>query len=230
MAASIRRGYLIYRLDFDAFDEILVFIDETGRRFSLFGAGVRRITSKNARALIFGNFLEIEAFLSLSENKMGRLKKVISLSEINFELTNNKALYWLNDLLNKVNVFNIRYYHLYQEVLSLILLRNNENAIGCYLFIKFLKINKFHLNLTECVLCQNKKQIVSLSLKHHGLICKNCLSQDDVYFTSEELLIFLKIYQNLGFYEPQPHEYLVFENLYKKLYRLYLKSKKEIFF
>jgi len=36
------------------------------------------------------------------------------------------------------------------------------------------------LNLTSCILCGNKKEIVTLSSEKGGLICKNCYTQERV--------------------------------------------------
>lgn len=230
MAFIITKGYLIYRLNFDVFDEILVFIAETGQRFSCFAPGTRRIISKNARALEFGNYLEIEAFLSPNKDKMGKLKKVSILSSIEFGLLNNRALYLTNDLLNKVTNFNLKLYGFYQEILSLILLHNNEYAISCYGFVKFLKIIKFNMHYDSCIKCSSTNKIISISLVHKGLICKECLEKSDFVFSNEELILFLELNKSNVFLEPKFEELIVYENLYKKIISLYNMYKKEITF
>ena len=75
MAEIITRGYLVARQDYDIFDEILTFINEYGNRFIMFAPGTKRITSKNARALFFGNFLEIQFFLCKKWYKTFKIKK-----------------------------------------------------------------------------------------------------------------------------------------------------------
>ena len=85
MAEIITRGYLVARQDYDIFDEILTFINEYGNRFIMFAPGTKRITSKNARALFFGNFLEIQFFYARNDTKLSKLKKVISLDQINYK-------------------------------------------------------------------------------------------------------------------------------------------------
>lgn len=184
MALIVTKGYLINRQDYDVFDEILTFINEFGNRFVCFAPGVRRITSKNARSLIYGNFLEFEFFYS--KNKMSKLKKVTTISSVDFKYSCTVAMNTINELLSYVSRMNSALYSFYQEILAEIMLEKDDYLISCYAFIKFIKITNLRFETTKCTKCSSEFDLITLSFTHHGFICQNCISFQP-QFSKEEL-------------------------------------------
>lgn len=132
MAEIITKGYLVARRDYDVFDEILTFINEHGNRFVMFAPGTKRITSKNARALFFGNYLEIQFFHATNETKLSKLKKVIPLDQIDYKYENTYSMLILSELMSKVIDFNVEFYQFYQLILQYIILEYNDYYINCF--------------------------------------------------------------------------------------------------
>lgn len=196
MAEIITRGYLVARQDYDIFDEILTFINEYGNRFIMFAPGTKRITSKNARALFFGNFLEIQFFYARNDTKLSKLKKVISLDQINYKYENTYSMLILSELMTKVVSFNVEFYQFYQLILEYIILEYNDYYISCFLLVKFLIMNGVNFNFQACVHCNSSKNIKTFSLADHGLICVNCESKiiNKIDYEPKALQLWQKLY------------------------------------
>ncbi|GAA5414350.1 DNA repair protein RecO [Ureaplasma ceti] len=184
MALVVTKGYLINRQDYDVFDEILTFINEFGNRFTCFAPGVRKITSKNARALIYGNYLEYEFFYSTK--KMSRLKKVTTITAIDFKQSCSVALTVVNDLLAFAHKFSRNLYAFYQEILAEVLLQKDEYILACYAFIKFIKISNLRFETKCCTKCYSEFDLITLSFARHGFVCQNCMAFEP-QFSKEEL-------------------------------------------
>lgn len=235
MALIIIKGYLINRMDYETFDEILTFINEYGNRFVCFAAGTRRITSKNARALEFGNYLEMEIFYASTKNKMSRLKKVTVISSVDFHTAGSLPLLVINDLLTTTPKTSVNLYHLYQDVLANVLMDKNWYLISCYAFVKFIVVSKFRFNFTHCVICKQPYDLAGFSFSKHGVICINCLRFEEQFSKNEiQTLIKLSEFNDYSLKMFSSIGVINYEMLYKKLQRSwinfkksYLKSKKQ---
>ena len=73
MAEIITNGYLINKIDYQTFDEIITFINEHGNKFIALAKGTKKILSHNARNLQIGNYCEFKFFLARTENKISKL-------------------------------------------------------------------------------------------------------------------------------------------------------------
>ncbi len=135
------KGYLISKQDYDLFDEIIVFLNEYGLKFTCFSSGSRKIKSKNGRSLFFGNFLEFSIFYS--ENKISRLKKVTTLSTLDDDNRNKISLWLINQIYTQLKIEHIKFFHFYQEILYLNLNNHNDYLIMLLICIKLIKW--FHL-------------------------------------------------------------------------------------
>jgi DNA repair protein RecO (recombination protein O) len=82
MAETIKTGYLINKVPYKVFDEIISFIDKTGTIYNCMSLGSKRITSKNGRQLFYATPIEFEIFQSRFDNKLSKLKKAHALEEI----------------------------------------------------------------------------------------------------------------------------------------------------
>ncbi|ACI60121.1 DNA repair protein RecO [Ureaplasma urealyticum] len=196
MAEIITKGYLVARRDYDVFDEILTFINEHGNRFVMFAPGTKRITSKNARALFFGNYLEIQFFHATNETKLSKLKKVIPLDQIDYKYENTYSMLILSELMSKVIDFNVEFYQFYQLILQYIILEYNDYYISCFLLVKFLIMNGINFNFRSCAYCNSSKNIKTFSLVDRGLVCVNCESKiiNKIDYDPKALQLWQKLY------------------------------------
>ncbi len=85
MGEVITKGYLIHRADYDVFDEVITIINEHNLKFTCFAQGTKKINSKNARHLDYGNYLELDFFYS--PNNLSKFKKATIINEMNLEKT-----------------------------------------------------------------------------------------------------------------------------------------------
>ena len=216
MALVITKGYLIDRHDYDVFDEILTFINEYGNKFVCFAAGTRRITSKNARSLIYGNYIEMEIFHSNKPDKLSRLKKVTTISSIDFKYSNNLGLITISDLLSLVPKINIKLYYLYQEILADVLMDKDEYITSCYAFLKFIKVSNFKFQTKMCANCFSKLDLVSMSFNRHGFICLNCMKFES-QFSKDELELIKLFLEDDSRFSFNKIKNINFVQFYKKL-------------
>ncbi|WP_031488956.1 DNA repair protein RecO [Ureaplasma canigenitalium] len=199
-------GYLISRYDYDVFDEILIFIleikDEIDPSFSsyhkisMFGQGVKRITSKNSRNLIFGNYLDVVFFQSQKQDKLSKLKKVLTLDSVGQKISNSYLVTTINFLIEQVNNFNHHWFFWYQKYLYEIYRGGNDLMLTIYSIIDFLFLNGVTYILNHCVICEKQTMLYTFSKKHRGVICKPCydnlLLNEKVYDVST-IKMFIKI-------------------------------------
>ncbi|AJQ45466.1 DNA recombination protein RecO [Ureaplasma diversum] len=195
MAEIVTKGYLVARSDYDVFDEILTFINEHGNRFVMFAYGTRRISSKNARSLFFGNYLEFEFFHARAENKMSKLKKVVSLDQIDYKYENTYSLIILSQLVSSVVEFNYDYYLFYQMILGYVLLEIDDYYTACFLIIKFMLMNGIVFNLNSCGVCNSRMQLQTLDLNQQHLVCHDCfeLNPDLIQYNIKCLKLWHKL-------------------------------------
>lgn len=117
---------------------------------------------------------------------------------------------------------------------SLLKIEENLNplVITNILEVKLLEYLGVGLNLTSCVVCGNKKEIVTLSSEKGGLICKNCYENERILpisivkILNMYYLVDIKSISNLNLKEDIIKDINNFLTLYYDDYTgLYLKSK-----
>lgn len=187
MSLTITKGYLINIQDYGSFDEIITFINEYGNRFSCLALGVKKITSKNARSLILGNYNEFEFFQSRYENKISKLKKSTLINQVNWEMLSKNSFNTLNEICYKTNFFSKKVYQYYLENIEFISKNMNDQIALIKILIDYIKISGIKLQTNHCVICGSNK-IKTFSLTELGFICSNCFNNKNHYVYSLGLL------------------------------------------
>lgn len=194
MSLVITEGYLIGRYNYLEFDEILIFINKYGNKFTCLAKGIKKIQSKNARALQWGNFLQIELFYSQSLNKISKLKKVTILNSLDFDKSCNLGLITAGDVLCTLKSTNIQAFNFYQEIIIKVLNNYDQYKLSVYVFLafakKFLKILKFN----KCMHDGKGKRYI-LDFTTSSMICADC-EQNNWPLQQQELLLILEFYKN----------------------------------
>lgn len=194
----ITKGYLIKRQDYGDFDEIITFINEHGIIFNCFSAGSRKITSKNARNLDYGNYCEFEFFHATNE-KLSRLKKVTTISYLNNDNRLSFSLMLISDYLYKCKEGNKRLFELYQKVILFLLNDINDYLIMLYICIKFYSILGTTINFKRCVYCGSMRNIKTINLTKYGGVCKICYKNNENIYDLEILKLWFEIQNNNDF-------------------------------
>lgn len=193
MPLVITEGYLIGRYNYLEFDEILVFINKFGNKFTCIAKGTKKIQSKNARALQWGNFLQIELFHSSSTNKLSKLKKVTILNNLDFKKSCNLALITISDVLCSLKTTNLKCFNFYQEIIIKILNDYDEYKLSIYIFIYFIKHFLKTIKVINCI--HNKNQKYYFDFITSSFICCEC-NIKNTPLTIDELLLIVNYYKN----------------------------------
>lgn len=207
MSLIITKGYLIKADEYNVFDNIVTFINEHGHKFVLIALGTRKIVSKNANALRIGNLNEFEFFHARNENKISKLKRVITLIEAKWP-NYNKSFFLLNELVEKLTYPNKDNYEFYNEMLPYTQQDSvSDKKIILMLLMKFCKLSGIDLWVDNCVKCGNSK-IQTISFKNHGLICNMCFNskintQYDINLSKLIYFLFKENFNEIDKYEKE---------------------------
>lgn len=134
MSVNKINGYLIHSKDFNLYDQILTYITEDGFIKTFYALGVKKINSKNARAIKIGNFVEIEFFNS---SKISKIKKIFNINEYDYKKCKNLALLIMNAIIYLQKYIDKNIYYMYKEFLVLILREYNEYFLSIIIITKF---------------------------------------------------------------------------------------------
>lgn len=191
----VTKGYLLSREDYQDFDEIITFINEYGIKFKCYCLGTRKITSKNARNLDFGNFIEFEFYYS--QNKMSKLKKATVITYLDQDKKFSYCLNIINEYYKQIDIENKKYFNLYQKIIFYIISDLNEFLIMVYLLMRFININGIKINFNNCAICNKSNNITNLEMQASGVICRFCAQQNKIgLFLSEPYWNLLKQIQD----------------------------------
>jgi DNA repair protein RecO (recombination protein O) len=179
MSETILNGYLISKNDFQVFDEIITFITPNNEKISCISLGSKKIESKNGRNLFLGNLNEFQIFRSRSSDKLSKLKKTISIEQIDFSLQNNACFILLNECINLTPPNTNSLFDFYKSNLN----RIKENKYSSHeliliILMKYIKLLGINLEVNCCVVCGSKK-IKTISFNKHGMLCPICITNKD---------------------------------------------------
>lgn len=184
-------GIVIRTVDFKDNDQIVELITRKGR-FSFLARGTKKVTSKNASSLLmltkgkYTLFEGIQGGLSLKEATIERTMSA------NDDIDRIFALNFLGELLRTFTNELTNFQNVY-EVLDETLKNINEGfdpLSACLLFFaKILKENGIALDVSKCVRCQGKRNIVGLSYADGGFICKNDIQSESERKSAYELKV-----------------------------------------
>ncbi|MDR1851009.1 MAG: hypothetical protein LBQ45_02715 [Mycoplasmataceae bacterium] len=150
MAETIKTGYLINKVPYKVFDEIISFIDKTGTIYNCMSLGSKRITSKNGRQLFYATPIEFEIFQSRFDNKLSKLKKAHALEEIDWKIETNKALILLNEIIIKSKITTKEFFTFYKNMLKII--KENKYSVDVIRLIimwRFLELNAAQVDFEQ---------------------------------------------------------------------------------
>ncbi len=168
MGEVITKGYLIHRADYDVFDEIITIINEHNLKFTCFAQGTKKINSKNARHLDYGNYLELDFFYS--PNNLSKFKKATIINEMNLENKKKLSLMLLNEYFYK-NEFH-KDYQFYQNCIVYMNMNVNDYLLIVYILVYFIKINGLTIDFKKCACCHTECQPLFVDLDNGQSFCE----------------------------------------------------------
>lgn len=146
MLSNKINGYLLHQSDFNLYDQILTYITEDGFIKTFYALGVKKINSKNSRSIKIGNYVQIEFFNATNINKISKLKKIVSIREINLEKSKNLTLLIMNGIIFIQKYIDKNIFKYYQEILVMINRNYNDYFLSIFTITKFCSYFYKHLN------------------------------------------------------------------------------------
>jgi len=193
----VTKGYLLWKFDINTFDEIIILINEFGNIITCYSLGTKKINSKNARSLNYGNYIEFEIFYS--QRKLSKLKSCLTLTNEGIEFENCLSLLIINEIIFKFKIDNLKFFNLYQEILLNIKIKINEYQIILYELIKIIKILKIN-NIFSCSICNLKTTNLYLNKISNKLYCQKHKNNKQDQLIKKEYLNLLTDLFNIEFY------------------------------
>lgn len=191
MAASELEGYIINKLNFKDYDEIITFLTNDNKTYTCISLGSRKTASKNGRNLFIGNYCKFEIFLARNDEKMSRLKKATAIDTIDWRLEMYRPFNVLNECVYKTENSNLLF-AFYKNLLEAI--KNNQYGEEHMILIilhKFCILNGISLHVSSCVEC-NSNHLKTINFKKRGMVCNLHFNPqyDHLYSLNESKLIY----------------------------------------
>lgn len=196
MSFTIVKGYLLTKVDYQFFDEIITFLSDKGNVFTCLSRGSKKISSKNARNLIYFSLIEFEFFNSRQPNSIGKLmraKKVENtLSNVSYisATIENASLLFVNEMICKLKISGLPLFSFYSYLIKIKEKFTDNYILIIYSLISLVKILGWKIFLDKCAIC-SKLKIFNFSAKANGFVCMNCNSE---YFTCNKNIIKILFY------------------------------------
>ena len=177
------KGYVIHTTDYQDSSRILNVLTEDGI-VAIISKGCKNVKSSLrlvSQKLIYGEFVIYHKDKGMSTLKEGTILN--EFTNIKKDLTRFSYFSYITELTNQVIKQNNdpKIYKLFNDTVMKIEEGLNPKVMTNILEIKLLDFLGVPLNLTECVKCGSKKDIVTIDPDEGGLICKSCYTNEIIY-------------------------------------------------
>ena len=177
------KGYVIHTTDYQDSSRILNVLTEDGI-VAIISKGCKNVKSNLrlvSQKLIYGEFVIYYKDKGMSTLKEGTILN--DFSNIKKDLTRFSYFSYITELTSQVIKQNSdsTIYNLFNDTVMKIEEGLNPKVMTNILEIKLLDFLGVPLNLTECVKCGSKKEIVTIDPDEGGLICKSCYTNEIIY-------------------------------------------------
>lgn len=186
MSETILNGYLLKKINYQVFDEVITFLGEDGNKYTCMSLGSKKIESKNSRNLFFGSKIEFQFFQSRSHERISKLKKAVALDELDWPLQSSDSLMLLNEI--AVNINNSKALLVFYKS-KLTEIKEGKEDFETFTikalreFCNFIGIG---LEVNQCIICSSNI-LKTISFKHNGMLCNNCAK--DIHVTPENIRV-----------------------------------------
>ncbi len=177
------KGYVIHTTDYGDSSRILNVLTEDGI-IGIISKGCKNVKSSLrlvSQKLIYGEFVIYEKEKGLSTLKEGTILN--EFNNIKKDITRFSYYSYITELTSQVmkESNNKSIYNLFNETVLKIEEGLNPKVMTNILELKLLNFIGVPLNLTECVKCGSKKDIITINPDEGGLICKSCYTNEIIY-------------------------------------------------
>ena len=177
------KGYVIHTTDYGDSSRILNVLTEDGV-VGIISKGCKNVKSSLrlvSQKLIFGEFVIYYKEKGTSTLKEGSI--INDFSNIKKDLTKFSYFSYITELTSQVIKQNNNpvIFKIFNDTVEKIEEGLNPKVMTNILELKLLDFLGVPLNLTECVKCGSKKDIITIDPDEGGLICKSCYTNEIIY-------------------------------------------------
>ncbi len=177
------KGYVIHTTDYGDSSRILNVLTEDGV-VGIISKGCKNVKSSLrlvSQKLIFGEFVIYYKEKGTSTLKEGSI--INDFSNIKKDLTKFSYFSYITELTSQVIKQNNNkvIFKIFNDTVEKIEEGLNPKVMTNILELKLLDFLGVPLNLTECVKCGSKKDIITIDPDEGGLICKECYTNEMIY-------------------------------------------------
>lgn len=189
------KGIVIKETPYSETSKILLILTNDYGLISVISKGCRTLKSKLrgvSQRLCYG-----ELSINYKEKGLSTLMEINIINSYKNIINDfNKASYafYILDIINQVLKENNdkEIYYLLESALNKINEGLNEKLITIIIELQLLKYLGVIINVDKCSICDNTKDIVTLSVNYGGFICKNCYKEG--YIVSSKTLKLIRLF------------------------------------
>ncbi len=179
-------GYIIGVKPYKERDCIITILTHKGIK-TIFGRSYR--SPKSKYHALNNMFLKVNLIGKDSKNFVVYDYDILDYSFVNaYNYDDMLKLFKIINLIKKNDMNDEKIYNYFEYILKNIREDKNDNFLTWFM-TKILKNNNVNINFKSCVVCNNKKDIKTLSLGDGGLICINCYTNQGILKIEEIKMI-----------------------------------------
>lgn len=191
MAITNLEGYVINKVNYQDYDEIITVLSSDNKLYACLSKGSRKPISKNGRNLFIGNYCKFEIFLSRNKYRVSRLKKATVIDNADWRLEMYRPFNLLNECVTKTEENNLLF-SFYRNLLEAIKsAKYGEEQMILIILHKYCVLNGIGLHVKSCVECNNN-HLKTINFKKRGMVCNIHFNPktDHLYKLEESKLIY----------------------------------------
>ncbi|NLC54974.1 MAG: DNA repair protein RecO [Erysipelothrix sp.] len=195
------KGIVLKQIDYKDNDVIINVLSQNGKLYSMYARGIKKITSKNANAVLVFSYSDFEYFHNQKGLHTLKTAKTIK-NYFNSFKDYNKIIvaFMLLDVVNDVMTMTINESINIYKLLSLSLENINtldENLLLAFFLVSIMKDQGITLIVDSCAVCDSEK-VNYISIENGGFICHNCLENNNESIYDLEILKLFRIINKIS--------------------------------
>ncbi len=185
------KGIVLRQIEYNDNAAIISVLSKKGELLSLYARGVKKVTSKNASAVMVFVYSDFEYFFN--QKGLHTLKRAKVLNNYFDKFSDyNKiivAFMLLDIVFDVANLDTMANPDLFKLLINSFEMINeiDETLLLTYFLIEVMKSQGIELIADQCAICQSKK-INYISIENGGFICHKCLANSNNTYNKLEML------------------------------------------
>lgn len=212
------KGIVLRQIEYKDNDAIVNVLSNKGEIHNFYARGVKKVTSKNASAVLVFVYSDFEYFFNQKGlHTLKRAKVIINYFEKFTDYNKIIVAFMLLDIVYDIaNLDTMKNPQLFKLLIDSLEMINevDETLLLAYFLVSIMKSQGIELVVDHCAICESKK-INYISIENGGFVCHNCLTSFNKTFNKLEML---QLFRSINVITMQDLSVLDFsQNNYKSL-------------